>query len=72
MMTTLTMPFPSGRPTRRAGILKFLSGLAAGIRDGLAVAARYDKLARLSDSDLARLGLQREDVPRAALGGHKR
>jgi hypothetical protein len=71
-MTALTMPFPSGRPTRGSGVLKFLSGLAAGVRDGLAVAARYDKLARLSDSDLARLGLQREDIPRVALGGGKR
>jgi hypothetical protein len=71
-MTALTMPFPSGRPTRGSGVLKFLSGLAAGVRDGLAVAARYDKLARLSDSDLARLGLRREDIPRAALGGRKR
>ena len=71
-MTTLTMPFPSGRPTRGSGVLKFLFGLGAGIRDGLAVAARYDKLARLTDSDLARLGLQREDIPRVALRGRKR
>ncbi len=71
-MTTLTLPFPSGRGTARTGPLRFFSGLVAGIRDGLALAARYDRLARMSDSELARLGLRREDVPRAALTGHKR
>ncbi len=66
-MNTLTLPFPSGRHTGRSGILRFLSSLVDGIRDGLALAARYDRLARMSDAELARLGLRREDVPRAAL-----
>ena len=71
-MTSLTMPFPSGRGTRPSGIKKFLAGLVGGVREGLAVAARYDQMVRLSDSELARLGLRREDVPRAALTGRKR
>ena len=72
-MNTLTLPFPSGRGTRRTGgILRFLSGLADGIRDGLALADRYDRLSRMSDAELARLGLNRVEVPRAALVGRRR
>ncbi len=71
-MNTLTLPFPSGRPTARSGIWNVLSGLGAGIREGLALAARYDKLVRMSDSELARLGLRREDLPRAVLTGRTR
>ena len=71
-MNTLTLPFPSGRGTGRTGILRFLSGLVDGIRDGLTLAARYDRLSRMSDADLARLGLSRVEVPRAALLGRRR
>jgi hypothetical protein len=66
-MNTLTLPFPSGRDTGRTSILRFLSDLVDGIGDGLALAARYDRLAYMSDVELARLGLRRVDVPRAAL-----
>ncbi len=71
-MNTLTLPFPSGRDAGRTGILRFLSGLVEGIRDGLVLAARYDRLACMSDTELARLGLRREDVPRAALIDRRR
>ncbi len=71
-MTSLTLPFPSGRGTRGSGIVRFLAGLADGIREGLALAGRYEKLVRMSDAELARLGLTREDVPRAVLIGRKR
>jgi hypothetical protein len=72
-MTTLTLPFPSGRGTRRTGgLMRFLSDLADGIHDGLALAARYDRLSRMSDAELAHLGLSRIEVPRAALSGRPR
>ncbi len=71
-MTSLTLPFPSGRPTRGNAIMRFLNGLADGLREGIALAARYDRLAQKSDAELARLGLRREDVPRAALLGRRR
>ena len=71
-MTGLTLPFPSGRPARGNGVMRFLSGLAVGVREGIALAARYDSLAQKSDEELARLGLRREDVPRAALLGRRR
>jgi hypothetical protein len=70
-MTAMTFPFPSGRGTRRMGVLQFISECIEGLHDGLALAARYDSLARKSDAELARLGLRREDIPRAALAGRR-
>jgi uncharacterized protein YjiS (DUF1127 family) len=74
-MNSLTLPLPSGRPTRGTGIMSFfnsLVSLAEGVREGLALAARYDNLAIKSDEELARIGLRRQDVPRAALLGRRR
>ena len=72
-MTSLTLPLPSGRGNRgNGGFLRFLNGLADGLREGVALARRYDSLAQKSDAELARLGLRREDVPRAALLGRRR
>jgi uncharacterized protein YjiS (DUF1127 family) len=69
-MTTLTLPLPSGRGTgRRFGVLRFLSDFAGGVREGLELARRYDRLTAMSDTDLARLGLRREDIPQATLRG---
>jgi hypothetical protein len=70
-MTTLTMPIPSGRGTgsRRPGILQFLNDFADGLREGLELARRYDTLSSMSDTELARLGLRRKDIPQAALAG---
>ena len=79
-MTALSLPFPSGRGTplpsgrgtRRLGILRFFSELVDGLREGHALATRYDALARKSDAELARLGLKREDIPRAVFASRKR
>ena len=70
-MTTLTLPFPSGRGTgtRRFSILRFFSDFADGLRDGLELARRYDTLTAMSDTELARIGLRREDIPQATLRG---
>jgi uncharacterized protein YjiS (DUF1127 family) len=65
-------PLPSGRGTRRRGVRRFLSELVDGLREGHALATRYDTLARKSDAELARLGLKREDIPRAVFSGRKR
>ena len=78
-MTALSLPFPSGRGTplpsgrgtRRLGVLRFFSQLVDGLRQGQALAARYDTLARKSDTELARLGLKREDIPRVVFLGRK-
>jgi hypothetical protein len=72
-MTSLTVPFPSGRGNRGSnGVLRFLNSLADGVREGLALAARYDTLSHKSDKELARMGLRRQDVPRAAVLGRRR
>ncbi len=43
-----------------------------GIGEGRRLLARYEDLSGRSDSELARLGLAREDIPRAvALGPHR-
>jgi hypothetical protein len=70
-MTMLTLPLAAARSERRNGILRFLNGLADGVREGITIAARYDTLAQKTDNELARIGLRREDIPRAALLGHK-
>jgi hypothetical protein len=70
-MTVLTLPLRAGRPECRNGILHFLNSLADGVREGVAIAGRYDTLAQKTDNELARIGLRREDIPRAALLGHK-
>ena len=70
-MTVLTFPLPARRPARRNGILRFLNNLADVLREGIAVAGRYDTLAQKTDAELAQLGLRREDVPRAALAGRR-
>ena len=68
-MTTLTLPLPSGRGTRRFSVLRFFNDFADGVREGFELAHRYDMLTAMSDTDLARLGLRREDIPQATLRG---
>jgi len=68
-MTTATLP----RITTTADAPSRLMGLAAavfeGIKESRDIAHRYDLLSRLTNSELARLGLTRQDIPRAAATG---
>ena len=70
-MTTLT--FPTTATPRRSGrgntVLGFLRAVFEGLREGHAIAARYERLSRMRDSELARLGLRRSDIPQAAVAG---
>ena len=70
-MATLTFPLPSGRGTRRLGILESISELFESINEGRELASRYQRLASRSDSELARLGLKREDIPRAVFASRR-
>lgn len=54
---------------RAFGSRSFFADLVAGARDGLAIEARYRALSRRSTPDLAKLGLTRADIARAALRG---
>lgn len=46
-----------------------VSDLVAAVREARQMAASYKHLSRLSDSDLARIGLTREEIPQAVLRG---
>lgn len=48
-----------------------IAELCAGARDGREIAARYDALARKSNSELATIGLTRTDITRAALSARR-
>ncbi len=73
-MTTLTLPFPSGRGAapRRSGVLRLLNRFADGLREGIELAKRFDTLNSKTDPELARMGLRREDIPQAVLAGKVR
>jgi uncharacterized protein YjiS (DUF1127 family) len=54
---------------RRATLAQFLSQLPAEIEDRNDIAARFAALDRLSDNELADIGIERDDVPRVAVLG---
>jgi hypothetical protein len=56
-------------PTQGAGLGRYFANVLAGIRDGGAMHARYEALARLSNTDLARRGLARAEIMRAVVAG---
>jgi len=72
-MTTATMPRLAASTAATATAPSRLLGLAAivfeGIKEGRDIERRYDLLSRLTNSELARLGLTRQDIPRAAVNG---
>jgi hypothetical protein len=67
-MTTLALPArPEAR--RRPRFFRLIAEFLDGIRLARAMAHRYDVLSRLSDGELARRGLKREDIPQAVVNG---
>lgn len=71
-MSTMTMTSRTAGPRRAmlgAGFGWYLARFRAGIREGRAIAARYDRLSQMSTPDLARHGLTRNDISRVALTG---
>jgi uncharacterized protein YjiS (DUF1127 family) len=65
-MNTLAISIPGGRD-RGSRLLAFLANLFGGLRDGLRLARHYRELSELSDAQLARRGLKRCDIARAAV-----
>lgn len=51
------------------GLFETVNSFFAGIAEGHEIAMRYQKLSRLSDGELAELGLDRTEVPQAAVRG---
>jgi hypothetical protein len=73
-MTTITFysPAPSTHSTAHgivSGLVASFSEFCAGARDGKAIEIRYRSYARLSQPQLAELGMTRSDIYRAALIG---
>jgi uncharacterized protein YjiS (DUF1127 family) len=50
-------------------ILTTLATVISAVEDGFSKAEQYEALARKSDSELAALGLTREDLPRFVMFG---
>ena len=67
-MTTLSLPRPSSGSALRA-VVSFFANIFAGIEEGRAIRNRYDRLSRLSASELERLGLDRSTIAQAAARG---
>jgi len=67
-MTTLT-----AHPFRDTGLFgrftHFVSDLVSAVREARSMSARYEHLNRLSNTDLARLGFAREDIPQVVVSG---
>ena len=71
-MSTMTMTSRTAGPRNAmcgTGFGSYFARFRAGIREGQAIAARYDKLSQMSTPDLARHGLSRNDISRVALTG---
>jgi hypothetical protein len=71
-MTTITVH--AGTATARfdaafSAFIGFCADFCAGARQGQEIAARYRELSRKSSPELAKLGLTRSEIPRAALTG---
>jgi hypothetical protein len=70
-MTTAALPRLSTPASRPTGLFKYLSDVVEGVIEAREIATRYDRLARMSTSELARLGLTRTDIAHAAVFGVK-
>jgi hypothetical protein len=68
-MTTAALPRLTTPASRPSGLFQYLADIFEGVNEGRVFAARYDRLSRMTGSELAKLGLTRADIPRAAVLG---
>jgi hypothetical protein len=68
-MTTTTLPRLDTGSHHSLG--EIAVALYEGVVEGREMATRYERLSRLSNAELARLGLTRQDIPSAAVNGLK-
>ncbi|MGH6898771.1 MAG: hypothetical protein ACREJ5_19835 [Geminicoccaceae bacterium] len=69
-MTDIALQRPTAGTWRR--LANASKRVLLGIADGFAAAQRYQRLAAMSDAELARRGLTREDLPWLAAFGERR
>lgn len=68
-MTTATLPRLKSASEASSRLLGLVTDIFAGIMEGREISRRYDLLARMTNTELAQLGLTRQDIPRAAVDG---
>jgi len=68
-MTTLALPALVRGMPRIKRLFGAVCEFVSGIRLAQAMAGRYDSLSRLSDIELTRRGIAREDIPRIVVNG---
>ncbi|HEX5507496.1 MAG TPA: hypothetical protein VFX37_03240 [Pseudolabrys sp.] len=69
-MTTTTYPTTAAssfQVSTITQIVAYISRFAEGVREGQEIHGRYRKLSQLSRAELARCGLDRQSIARAAL-----
>jgi hypothetical protein len=68
-MTTATLPRLPLRASAAGNLTRLAVDVFEGILEGREIATRYERLSRLTNAELARLGLSRQDLPRLAVNG---
>ena len=68
-MTTAALPRLATPPALASRVAHLAVDVYEGIMEGRDIAYRYERLSRLSNAELAHLGLTRQDIPRAAMNG---
>jgi hypothetical protein len=68
-MTTATLRRLPLAPSAPYGLTRLAVDVFEGIMEGREIATRYERLSRLTNAELARLGLTRQDITRVAVNG---
>jgi len=68
-MTTAALSRLPLVPSAAYGLTRLAVDVFDGIMEGREIATRYERLSRLTNAELARLGLARQDIPRVAVNG---
>ena len=68
-MTTAALRRLPLAPSAPYGLTRLAVDVFEGIMEGRELATRYERLSRLTNAELARLGITRQDLPRIAVKG---
>jgi len=68
-MTAATLPATHLTVSGAHRLSRLAVDVFEGIMEAREIATRYERLSRLTNAELARLGLTRQDIPRAAVNG---
>jgi uncharacterized protein YjiS (DUF1127 family) len=68
-MTAIALIASSLHNSRLSALLRRIGEFFEAVEEAHEMAARYRSLSRLSNSELARMGIKREDIARVAIFG---